>query len=315
MFALVSKAKTKHSVEPSSSSSHVNYRYLSTPEKVERLRQLRRKNRELQDKIHRLQVKLDKALEKKSVSLDDDISQDFQNVMEEEDNNISTKFSEDSFQAIFWKHQKESLSKEGKQKNGNRWHPLMIRWCLYLRHYSSKAYEAIRESGCIVLPSQRTLRDYSNAVKADAGFSSAVDEQLIQAAKLRTSPSYHALLIILMDEMHIREELVYSKHTGKLVGYVNLGDINNHLSRFERLLSEDDDTTTGPCLAKTMMVFMVKGIFTSLKFPYALFPCSSLVGEQLFSPFWECVFRLERMGFKVHVYVYSHTQGTYYCEQ
>ncbi len=56
----------------------------------------------------------------------------------------------------------------------------MIRWCLYLRHCSNKAYDTIRESA---LPSQRTLRDYSNAVKADAGFSSEVDQQLLQASK------------------------------------------------------------------------------------------------------------------------------------
>ena len=99
----------------------------------------------------------------------------------------------------------------------------MIRWCLYLRHYSSKAYDAIQQSGCIVLPSQRTLWDYSNAVKAEAGFSVKVDQQLLEAAKLNSSPSYHVYILILMDEMHIREELVYNKHSGKLVGFVNLG--------------------------------------------------------------------------------------------
>ena len=158
-----------------------------------RLRQISKKNRELQGNIRQLQLKLDKVLERNNISLDNDTSQDFQSVMEEEDHHINTKFPEDSFQAIFWKHQKESLHKKGKQKNGNRWHPLMIRWCLYLCHYSSKAYDAIRDSGCIVLPSQRTLCDYSNAIRADAGFSSEVDQQLLQATKLSTSPSYHAL--------------------------------------------------------------------------------------------------------------------------
>ena len=153
-------------------------------------------------------------------------------------------------------------------------------------------YDAIRDSGCIVLPSQRTLRDYSNAIRADA----EVDQQLLQATKLSTSPSYHALQLLLMDEMHIRKELVYNKHNGKLVGFVNLGDTNNHLARFEQLLSEDDDATDKTPLAKSMLVFMVKGIFTALKFPYAAFSCSCLVGEQLFSL---CVFRLEQMGFKV----------------
>ena len=101
--------------------------------------------------------------------------------------------------------------------------------------------------------------------------------------------------------MQIREELVNNKHMRKLTGFINLGDINNHLSRFEELLSakdEDDATENTPALAKSMMVFMVRRIFTSLKFPYAQFPCSGLVGEQLFSPFWECVFRLERVGLR-----------------
>ena len=34
---------------------------------------------------------------------------------------------------------------------------------------------------------------------------------------------------ILMDEVHIRDDLVYDKHEGNLVGFVNVGDINNHL--------------------------------------------------------------------------------------
>ena len=60
----------------------------------------------------------------------------------------------------------------------------MIRWCLYLRHLSGSAYELIRESGKIKLPSQRTLRDYTYITKAKAGFSSDVDEQLMKASKL-----------------------------------------------------------------------------------------------------------------------------------
>ncbi|XP_019855057.1 PREDICTED: uncharacterized protein LOC109583952 [Amphimedon queenslandica] len=162
--------------------------------------------------------------------------------------------------------------------------------------WTNKAYETIRDSGCIALPSQRTLRDYSNAVKAEAGFSSQVDNQLLLASKLMTSAKYHNLIVVLIDEMHIREDLVYNKHTGNLVGFTDIGDINNHLMRFKKSL---DSENTPPPLAKSMVSFMVKGLFTSLKFPYAQFPCVSLVGEQLFPLFWEAVFRLERIGFKV----------------
>lgn len=81
--------------------------------------------------------------------------------MSKEEHNVETRYPVDSFQHVFWKQQKESLAKQGKSRNGIRWHPLMIKWCLYLRHQSSKAYDTLRDSGCVSLPSQRTLRDYS----------------------------------------------------------------------------------------------------------------------------------------------------------
>lgn len=101
---------------------------------------------------------------------------------------------------------------------------------------------------------------------------------------------------MLLDEMHIKDNLMYNKHSGKMIGFVDLGDINSHLVSFEKSLHED---FSGPDLANSMMVVMVRGLFSKLKFPYAHFPCLSVAGEQLFHPFWEAVFRLERMGFKV----------------
>lgn len=100
--------------------------------------------------------------------------------------------------------------------------------------------------------------------------------------------------------MYIREDLVYNKHSGKLVGFVDLGSVNNHLLAFERKLHEEADTRSDtPPLAKTMMAFMVRGLFTPLRFAYAQFPCEKVTGELLFQPFWDAVYRLERMTFKV----------------
>ena len=48
------------------------------------------------------------------------------------------------------------------------------------------------------------------------------------------------------------------------MGFVDLGDINNHLARFEQSLHEDGNDV--PVLAKSMVVMMVKGLFTKLQF-------------------------------------------------
>lgn len=78
-------------------------------------------------------------------------------------------------------------------------------------------YEALSKSGCLVHPSQRTLRDYSLAVKAEVGFA---DGQLMMAAN--KIEEWEQLVVILLEEMYIKE----------------LREINNHLLAFEQSLNE-----------------------------------------------------------------------------
>ena len=96
--------------------------------------------------------------------------------------------------------------------------------------------------------------------------------------------------------MHIKEELVYSKNKRCLTGFANLGDANEQLLKYEKSLSGGNDYKD---LAKTMIVFMVKGLFTILQFLYAMLPYCNLSGDLLHQPLWECIFRSERCGFKV----------------
>ncbi len=245
-------------------------------------------------------------MEAEGVVLSSEESDDFRQIMSEHDDDVSSSFEPGSFQSIFWEQQKRSIALSSSK--GMRWHPLMIKFCLYLRHQSSKAYDLLRDSGVIRLPSQRTLRDYSNCVKAKPGFSCDIDYQLMLAAKIDndTCPEWQKLVVLLLDEMYIKESLVYDKHSGSMIGFVDLGEINNHLMAYEKSINDDDDddtpTTSTTVLANSMFTMMVKGLFSPLRFPYAHFPCASLTGDLLFQPFWEAVYRLERVGFKVSLY-------------
>ena len=40
-------------------------------------------------------------------------------------------------------------------------------------------------------------------------------------------------MIILLDEMYIKENIVYNKHTWRIEGFTDLGDVNNHLLRYD----------------------------------------------------------------------------------
>lgn len=159
--------------------------------------------------------------------------------------NVLSNYPEGSFPCLFWKEQLK-VSKLKNVKN-MRWHPFMIRysychalgyyialkyirWCLYLHHLSGKGYDLLRDSGCISLPSTRTLRDYTYYNDTKIGFSIATDRELLHLTK--NYEPWQKLVCITMDEMYICEGVVYDKHTGKITGFTDTGDINNHFERF-----------------------------------------------------------------------------------
>ena len=89
-----------------------------------------------------------------------------------------------------------------------RWHPAMIRWCLYLHHKSSGCYSTLRNSGVLTLPSDRTLCDYKHSSTSRIGFSYELDLELLEAvAKLR--PQNLAKYVgLTLDKMHVRKGCV-----------------------------------------------------------------------------------------------------------
>ena len=93
--------------------------------------------------------------------------------------------------------------------------------------------------------------------------------------------------------MKIKEGLVYNKHSGEIIGYTDLGDINDELLQLERKLKDP------PPIAKYILVFMVHGIFFHLQFPFAHFATRGITGESLYPLVWEAVRRLEALGLKV----------------
>ena len=99
---------------------------------------------------------------------------------------------------------------------------VIMNWSVMYAITSSGACEMLRESGCIKLPTQRTLRDYTYHVKASTGSSSRVDQMVIDAFELKLCPERDKCAIILIDEMHIRQVLVFDKSSGKMIGFANL---------------------------------------------------------------------------------------------
>ena len=291
------KALLKKGEKTENKPSHnTNYRYMSKTLMKDSIVSLRATIKHKNHRISYLENQI--QTDPRSTLVSKDMHDDLLSVMGKHNEDVLKSFPEDSFQHIFWSSQYNAAQQ--KSSTGLRWNPAMIRWCIFLQQKSSAAYDLIRKSNCIRLPSQRTLRRYTQFYNASTGFSCELDEQMMRDSKIQSLEYYQKFVSIIGDEMYIKQKLVYNNSTGDLVGYCDIGDINNHLVQLEK-----EYTNPGTCtgehdtLAKTMMVLMVRGLFINFTFPYASFASSTLTGEQLIPIFYEAIMRVERCGFKV----------------
>ena len=181
---------------------------------------------------------------------------------------------------LFWQEQKKLSS--CKNPSGVRYHPMIIRFCLSLMSKSPSAYEEIRNSNILTLPSTRTLRDYKNFIKPETGFRKKVIDDLKNLTK--DYFDIQRYIVLLFDEMKIKSNLVFDKHTGELIGFLDLGDPDVNYSTME---SEKNS------LASHALVFFLCGLATNLKYSYAYFATDGITSTQLIPIFWEAVASLE----------------------
>ena len=104
---------------------------------------------------------------------------------------------------------------------------MTIRYCLNLAYKSPSFYDDIRydknnDTGFLALPSRRRLREYKNYIRPTSGFNNEIIAELTRTVENLSEQENYCVL--LMDEMKIQEDLVWDKHTGDVIGYVNLGD-------------------------------------------------------------------------------------------
>ena len=279
--------------EVSDTSSHSNERYMNTPEKKAKMNRLKDRTRAAEKQVKVFKEKVKQMMETEGDAVDSDLNSDLLSILQANDEKVKKAYPEGTFANLFWTEQLKAASVSDSRQI--RWHPLMIKWCLNLQLISSSAYHCVRTSGFLKLPSQRTLRDYTHYFKSVAGFNPDVNLQLqreVDLQSLSVSKRYVALVI---DEMKIKEDLVYDKNSGSIIGFTSLGDIGDTLTELE----DKSRNTTHPSVAQYILVIMVRGIFFKLDFPYVHFGTQGVTADFLFPIVWEAVRQLEGIGCKV----------------
>ena len=80
-------------------------------------------------------------------------------------------------------------------------------------------------------------------------------------------------ICLAFDEMKIQSNLLYNKYSGKLIGYVDLGDPDINYTTFVK----------GDELATHALVYYVRGIATDLKFCLSYFATNGIKSYQIMS--------------------------------
>ncbi|XP_047124807.1 uncharacterized protein LOC124807192 isoform X3 [Hydra vulgaris] len=231
------------------------------------LQQERVKTKELKEKIYRMR----KEIDAKGVELNKDFINDINHIMDSNNQNMTP------FMKLFWEEQKKASTNQKSLK----YHPMIIRFCLSLFMKSASAYDELRNSMILTLPSRRTLSDYKNAIRPSVGFNPNVIEEL----KLITNNlnDVQRFIVLSFDEIKISENLVYDKHSNELIGFVDLGDPHLNYSTFKDI----DD------LASHCLVYYIRGVAFDLKFALAYFATKGVTASQIMSTFWKAVSVLE----------------------
>ncbi|CAB4008160.1 Transposable element P transposase, partial [Paramuricea clavata] len=175
---------------------------------------------------------------------------------------------------LVWEQKKKALNQQSNF--GNRWHPHFIRFCLSIYSKSPIVYQELRDSGTMQLPSSRTWRSYRNNFKPGAGYLPENIKSLISRTKGFLDKD--RWIVVMFDEMKIKCNLVFDKHSGRLIGFVDLGDPDINYSTFDKIEP-----------ATHVLAFYVRGITTKLQFMLGYFFTRDVVSYQLMPLFWRGV--------------------------
>ena len=215
--------------------------------------------------------RLRKEIEETGVDIEDNFGSLITNTMALNEEGMTP------FVKLMWEEQKKYHT-----QGSPRYHPMIIRFALSLALKSGSTYDELRRSGILVLPCRRTLRDYKNAITPQAGFNPDVVDDLRKKGKKFVG--FGKFVVLSFDEVKIKSDLIFDKHTGKVIGFVDAGDEDLNSGTF---LNQE-------VMATHVLCFFVRDMMGNIKFNLGYFGTHGILAHQLMPLFWKTVSILEQ---------------------
>ena len=121
-------------------------------------------------------------------------------------------------------------------------------------------------------------------------------------SKINSLKEFEKNVSLIFDEIKIKSGLIYKKSSGKLIGFTEMGELNESINEFQRGCDEGKSELDRQ-FSKYVNMFMVRGIFSNLCYPFGYHASVGFTADQLFPLVWEATRVLEMIGFMVRVWV------------
>ena len=229
---------------------------------------------------------LDETLEK-SIPLSEEDHDDLEQIL-----NLVLKMDVPENFAILLKSQLNNC-KKGIDIHQRRWDPKIISLCLTLFIRSPQAYNDLKKSGFLELPSKRLLQYYKNSVKQTPGFNKGNLTWMMKEMEKQNVSEFGRHGGIIIDEMSIQDDLIITKSgdSWNIVGFVDMDRVNNNID----IISKNKKTVE---LATHALQFVFHGL-TGFRWPVAYFGSCTATAHQLYNTFWKCVDLMDDHGFTI----------------
>lgn len=169
--------------------------------------------------------------------------------------------------------------KKGLKQTSKQFPQELRSFAMTLQFYSSKAYDYVRKTFNLALPSPTVIRTWLNSIDCEPGFTACAFNSLAAIAKENKEKNTPTICSLVIDEMAIRRQIEFIGQ--KTWGYVNVGT------------GVSDDTLD---VATEVFVLLVVSMNGKWKLPIAYFFIKSLTGSEKANIVRQALIKLKDVG-------------------
>lgn len=239
----------------SGSYNGINIRFLDKEQMKKKVAALNLKNKILKKSVAVLEKKIQQSIHRDGIFLSEEDSTEFEEILKE--NPFENK---SVFKKLLLREQLKLL--KGNNSRPRKWHPAIIQWCLYMKAKSPTSYRALKQ--VITLPSTSTLINYSKHLAATSGFTEEILVEMRTKINLDHLEDHQKYFSLILDEIQIKEDLIFQSSTGEFVGFQNLNEFRNKKCEFSNSTGQSCFTTDG------------QGFDKPLQIPFCIFPLQKI---------------------------------------